>query len=208
MDRLNKKIKAVAFDMGGVIAVSGGRDILEQIAEMLGVPADAVKQEYWKRNHLSNVENMKWEDMIVEVVRVFDTTPETEARTREFVRTHEAAREINHDLVAWFPKLRAIGLKVAILSNATTELRVKLEREGIAPLLDAIVISGEIGYQKPHKEAFDVLFGRLGLPPEEVVFVDDSPKSLEKAGEIGYIPVLYKNNEQLKRELEEYGIKI
>ncbi len=67
-------------------------------------------------------------------------------------------------------------------------------------------ISGEIGFQKPHKEAFEVLFTRLGVRSNETVFIDDSPKSLEKAKEIGYIPVLYKNNDQLKTDLSKLGI--
>lgn len=70
------------------------------------------------------------------------------------------------------------------------------------------VISGEIGFQKPHKEAFQVLFEKLDLQPEEVVFVDDSTRSLEKAAEIGYIPILFKNNEQLKADLITAGISL
>jgi FMN phosphatase YigB (HAD superfamily) len=72
--------------------------------------------------------------------------------------------------------------------------------------VDVVIISAEIGYQKPHKEAFDILFGRLGLAPGQVIFVDDSAKSLEKASEIGYIPILFKDNEQLNDDLRKLGI--
>ena len=37
--------------------------------------------------------------------------------------------------------------------------------------------------------------------PEEVVFIDDSTRSLEGADKIGYVPILYKNNEIFKSEL-------
>jgi len=75
-------------------------------------------------------------------------------------------------------------------------------------LPDVLVISGEIGFQKPHKEAFQILFEKLKLQPEEVVFIDDTPRSLEKADEIGYIPILFKNNEQLKADLRSMGINL
>ncbi len=201
-------IKAVAFDMGGVIELNDGRNILEEIAEMVGAPIVDFKKAYWERNHLSNVENMSWENMIMEVVRVFNKTSEAEKRVREFVRRYNNEKIINRELVTWFPALRRIGLKVAILSNATSELRGKLEQLGIAPLVDEIVVSGEIGYQKPHKEAFDVLFQRLGLRSDEVVFIDDSAKSLEKANEIGYIPIQFKDNEQLRADLAEIGVEL
>ena len=37
----------------------------------------------------------------------------------------------------------------------------------------------------------------------ELVFVDDTKRSLEGAENIGYIPILYKNNDLLKSELEQ-----
>jgi HAD superfamily hydrolase (TIGR01509 family) len=207
---MNDRIKAIVFDVGGVFRLSGGEgmNVLERIADMIGVPSDEFKKAYWKHNALSNVENMPWEDMIAKVVKVFNPTFEAEERVRKFVRDYEASRTTNKDLIDLFPKLHALGLKIGILSNATTQLRKWLEDEGIAPLADAIIISGEIGYQKPHKEAFDILFKRLALAPGEVVFVDDSAKSLEKADEIGYIPILFKNNKQLKDDLRKLDIPL
>ena len=149
---------------------------------------------------------MPWEDVAVKAVHEFDTTPETEAKARHAVREHQSKNVINRELVALFPVLRRAGLKVAILSNAGTHLRQKLADEGIAPLVDEIIISGEIGHQKPHKEAFQALFDKLGLPPEHVAFVDDTPKSLEKAAEIGYVPILFRGNQKLMADLKGLGI--
>ena len=63
---MNDRIKAIVFDVGGVLRLSGGKgmNVLERIADMIGVPVDEFKKEYWERNALSNVENMPWEDMI------------------------------------------------------------------------------------------------------------------------------------------------
>jgi HAD superfamily hydrolase (TIGR01549 family) len=52
-------------------------------------------------------------------------------------------------------------------------LRRSLEREGILGLLDPIVISGEVGYVKPHARPFTVALEALDLPPERVLFVGD-----------------------------------
>ena len=207
---MNDRIKAIVFDVGGVLRWNGkrGMNVLERIADMIGAPSDEFKKAYWERNQLSNVENMPWEDLIAGVVKIFDPAFETEERVRKFVRDYEASRTKNKALVDLFPKLHKLGLKIGILSNATTQLRKWLEDEGIAPLVDVVIISGEIGYQKPNKEAFDILFERLALAPRQVVFVDDSLKSLEKADEIGYIPILFKDNKQLKDELEKLGISL
>lgn len=68
-------------------------------------------------------------------------------------------------------------------------------------LFDVVVISAEVGCQKPQPEIFDILFKKLDLKPSEVIFIDDTLKSLEGADKIGYIPVLYKDNKTLKSEL-------
>ena len=152
------KYQAVIFDFGGVIELNSTRDILEEIAEILHISPEKLKETYFKYNHLSNVHNMRWEDMIMEVIRVFDKNAATEDRVRTLLREDAAKKKVNTELLELFPVLRREGYKVAILSNNTSDLRKLLEEKGITPLVDEIVISGEIGFQKPHKEAFDVAF--------------------------------------------------
>lgn len=188
------KFKAIIFDFGGVVELSGSVDIMKQIADELSVLTDEFRKVYYQYNHLTNVNNMRWEDAAMEAVRVFDKSKDTERRVREIVRAHNARKIINTDLLALFSELRQSGYKVAILSNNTTDLRKRLDEKNILPLVDEVVISAEIGHQKPQKEAFEIVFKKLGVRPEEVIFVDDSPKSLEKAADIGYEPILFKDN--------------
>lgn len=202
------QFKAVVFDFGGVIVMNEGGDVLGFVAQILDVSLEELKKVYFEHNHLSNVRNIKWVDMLMEVVRVFDGSLETEDKIRETVRVLEAKQKTNTELLGFLPVLRKLGFKTAIFSNNTSELRERLAEMGITALFDEIVVSAEIGFQKPHKEAFDVLFEKLGLKPEEVIFVDDSPKSLEKASDIGYFPVRFKSNDQLKSDLKSLGISV
>ncbi|TSC82297.1 MAG: putative hydrolase of the HAD superfamily [Parcubacteria group bacterium Gr01-1014_20] len=208
IDKTNqeKRFKAVVFDFGGVIEINDGEDILSSVAGMLGLSIEQLKKTYFEHNHLSNVKNMNWVDMLMEVVREFDKTKETEDKVREAVRDHMAKGTTNTELLSFLPKLRSRGFKTAIFSNNTSELRDKLAEMGIVEMFDEVVVSAEIGFQKPHKAAFDVLFEKLGLTPQEVIFIDDSAKSLEKAAEIGYFPIRFESNEQLKSEFKKLGI--
>lgn len=199
-------IKAIVFDYGGVIKLSDGSNLLEKIATTINVPAADFVAEYFKHNHLGNVENPSSEMVISKVVSFFDTKAETRDKALSVMKDHQSHQKINTELVSLFPKLRARGFSVAIFSNNTSKLRRILEENGILELVDKVVVSGEIGFQKPHKEAFDVLFEILGVMPNEVIFIDDTPRSLEKADEIGYIPILYKDNETLKHDLKNLGI--
>ncbi len=203
-----RNFKAVVFDYGGVIELSEGGHLLKDIAEAINIPIIDFKEEYFKHNHLSNVENLDWEDMILKVVSVFDASEETKNKVFTIINEYQSQRKINVELVDMFPKLRQQGFKIAIFSNHTSKLRDKLKENGILDLVDEVVVSGEIGFQKPHKEAFDCLFEILKVQPKEVVFIDDVEKSLEKAAEIGYTPILFKNNEQLITDLRDIGISL
>ncbi|MGC9598824.1 MAG: HAD-IA family hydrolase [Minisyncoccia bacterium] len=200
------RFKAVVFDFGGVIELNKNGSSVKYVADALSIPVDELRKVYFQYNHLANVHNMTYEDVMVKAVRTFDKSEATADRVRELMRSHKEGHTINTNLFPLFSALRRSGYKVAILSNNRTDLRQRLEKQHILPLVDEVVISVEIGHQKPDKEAFDAVFRKLGVRPEEVVFVDDIPKSLEKASEIGYHPILFSNNDQLRADLEKLGI--
>jgi HAD superfamily hydrolase (TIGR01549 family) len=51
--------------------------------------------------------------------------------------------------------------------------RAILEREGIAPLFETVVVSDEVGWRKPKSLIFETALGRLGVRPAEALFVGD-----------------------------------
>jgi len=53
--------------------------------------------------------------------------------------------------------------------------RSKLEVLGWTDLFDAVVVTGELPAGKPDPRAFAALTDRLGVPPEETVYVGDNP---------------------------------
>lgn len=64
--------------------------------------------------------------------------------------------------------------KVAILSNGQSEFqRKKISHVEIADLFDEIIVTSEIGINKPNKEIFEIMADRLGVLPKECLFVGD-----------------------------------
>jgi HAD superfamily hydrolase (TIGR01509 family) len=72
--------------------------------------------------------------------------------------------------------LRARGLKLGLVSNAGVDVRRVVERAGMARLLDAVVVSHEIGAVKPHPPIFERALAALGVPAERALMVGDSPR--------------------------------
>ncbi len=205
---MNNTYKAIVFDFGGVIEIAPDGNPLQKVAALVGLSIDDFHQEYFKHNHLSNVDGLPWEETVVVVVSHLTDSEDIIQQSRQIILDHIASRRINRELVDFFSILRQQNYKVAIFSNNTASLRQRLIDKKIINLVDEAVISGEIGFQKPSKEAFNVLFQKLSLRPEEIIFIDDAPKSLEKADEIGYTPVLYQGNEKLVEDLKNLGINL
>ena len=78
-------------------------------------------------------------------------------------------------------KLKAMGIKLGIITNITPELIVsqhrKIDALGFAPLFDAIVLSAEFGVHKPDRRIYDHTASLLGVANEECIFVGDDPVS-------------------------------
>ncbi len=77
------------------------------------------------------------------------------------------------------PLLRRLAerYRLAVVSNfdyTPTALDV-LERAGVAELFGAVVVSDAVGWRKPKRVIFDEALHRLGVRPDEALFVGDRP---------------------------------
>jgi HAD superfamily hydrolase (TIGR01509 family) len=79
---------------------------------------------------------------------------------------------------------RERGLRTALLSNAD-----KLGDDDIAELFDTVVLSGQVGFGKPDIRIYLLTAERLGLTPEQCVFVDDMVSNVRGAVRAGMVGV-------------------
>jgi putative hydrolase of the HAD superfamily len=73
-------------------------------------------------------------------------------------------------------KIRASGLHLAMLSNASDEDNVRrmLAAHGLESYFDPVVISAAIGIRKPDPRAFRPVLDAWGIPAPELVMVGDT----------------------------------
>ena len=86
----------------------------------------------------------------------------------------ESAR-LYDDALPFLRALRSADIKIAIVSNCSEHTRDLLESNGVAGLADALVLSYEVGAEKPAAEIFTYALDQLGVPAGRTVFVDDQP---------------------------------
>ena len=80
------------------------------------------------------------------------------------------------DTLPMLETLRDRGYKIALITNGNHALQYKkLELTGMAYIFDEIIVSGDVGVDKPEKEIFLMMCEKLGFAPEETVYVGDNP---------------------------------
>lgn len=108
----------------------------------------------------------------------------------------------NEELIVYFRALRP-RYRTAILSNSFVGAREQEEqRYGFTSMVDLAIYSHEEGVHKPDPRIFALAAERLGVPPAEIVFLDDVPANVDAARTAGYQAVLFADTRQAIADIE------
>jgi putative hydrolase of the HAD superfamily len=211
------KFRAVLFDAAETLFTTRGSvgEIYSGIARQYGSKADpqtiqdAFVRQFRGSGPLSvRQEKSWWKDL---VHRVFSEVGMVANFDEFFDRVYERFR----DSQGWmlFPEtldvlkqIRAVGLKIGIISNFDSRIYSVLDSLGIRELFDAVTTSSESGYSKPAPEIFAAAVRALDVPPSAILMVGDNPyDDVEPAIRAGIQAVLidrsnrYAGRTQLRR---------
>jgi putative hydrolase of the HAD superfamily len=88
---------------------------------------------------------------------------------------------------------RGAGVRTAMLSNSWGDT-THYDRPLLEELFDGWVISSEVGLRKPDPAIYALAAARIGLEPDECVYVDDLPGNLKPARALGMATVLHRGD--------------
>jgi putative hydrolase of the HAD superfamily len=185
------RFEAVLFDAGDtLIRLTGsGTELLHDAAASLERSLDpAAVSRVWQRvlDRSSTAEELaKGRDLSTDRHRAVWTELYTAAGCEElapglsqrlYERTVAAESwEAYPDTVPTLDAVRARGLRVAVVSDTGFDLRPAMDRLGLTPYLDAVVMSYQQGVCKPAAAVFRTACDRLGVRPERALMVGDNP---------------------------------
>ena len=110
---------------------------------------------------------------------------------------------------ALLAELKANEVSTAILSNDPGGPGAEPIREWeFRGHVDAVVLSGEIGAEKPEKAAFQAAADATGVPLEDCTMIDDDILNVRGAVEAGLIGILHTAFDRTVVEIQSlYGIE-
>ncbi len=99
--------------------------------------------------------------------------------------------------------------KIGLVTNSSTDwLEIAFDQFHIRHIFDEVVVSGEVGFIKPQPQIYQIAIDRLGVRPDQIVFIDDNPANVAPARKLGMRGVVYNGIEELRKDLASIGVKI
>jgi epoxide hydrolase-like predicted phosphatase len=196
-------IKTVIFDMGGVILRTIDPAPRERMAQRFGCSRAELEDVIFSNptSVQSEIGLLSDLDHFREVLKHFNQTgisPE-DAYYKFF-----SGDAINQDLLEYARSLKK-DRKIGLLSNAWVNARDRLGGlYDFIDVFDVAVFSSEVGVRKPEKAIFDLMLAKLGVEPQEAVFIDDFLINVRGADEAGLNSIHFKNNEDMIREVKAF----
>ncbi|MCR5414763.1 MAG: HAD family phosphatase [Kiritimatiellae bacterium] len=199
------KISGVVFDYGGVMTTSTMPQRVVELAKKKNVDWSVIERGF--ANHrleydgdaitLREMYEAIWRDAGLSIDEA--TTAEfMEEDAKSWLYRRERTRE-------WMASLKSRGFKIGILTNMNSNYARDYFKKAFADyiaLSDAMVVSGEERLVKPQPEIYRLLEKRLGLPPEELCFIDDVEKNVVAARGCGWHAIRFVSSEETEKEFE------
>ena len=199
-------IKAVIFDVGGVLVRTEDHSYRRRCEEELGLrPGEAEEIVF---NSSMGQKAQKGEISDEELWHWVGKRLDLGERLGMFRNDFWAGDVLDKEMVASIRQLRP-DYQTAIISNATDALRDTLSnKHGIADAFDVIIGSAEEQLMKPNAEIYQRALEALDRRAEESVFIDDFRRNVDGAQAVGIAAIHYRPDMDLNMALKRFGVKV
>ncbi|MDY6852956.1 MAG: HAD family phosphatase [Thermodesulfobacteriota bacterium] len=207
------KIKAVIFDLGGVL-LDSPLDVFAEYEARQGLPSNFLNRLIvragpsgaWARLERGEIE-----------MNAFFSAFDAEAAgaggrisSAELMAEVALASKIRPLMVQAVRKIRSQGLKTAALTNNWLS---EDHQSGYMAVLraefDVFVESCRVGLQKPDPLIYELVCRELGFSPQETVFLDDIGRNLKPARALGMLTIKVAEQNSAISELEDIlGVRL
>lgn len=205
--RGGRMMKVLMVDVDGVLVHGRPQDGLPYFTSIerdLGIQPEVLQQEFFKRH---------WPEIIVGREPLMPHLEEVLSRVAPHLSAQRLAdywfendSRLDHAFLEVLARYRADGTAVFLATNQE-HLRAKylMEQLGLAAHVDGIFYSAALGHRKPSQEFFGLAQETLGVPADEVVFIDDLLENIEAARLFGWRAIHWTGTHTLDEAMAPFG---
>jgi epoxide hydrolase-like predicted phosphatase len=193
-------IRAIFFDLGGVILRTEYQTPRQHLAERLNMEYDDLvrlvfESETSRKASIGALTaDEHWDALMVRLKR-----PASEAQR---IRDEFFGGDVlDHELIQLIRTLHN-KYKIGLISNAWNDLRQYIAKQKFDDCFDGITISAEVGVVKPEARIYQVALEQVQVQANEAVFVDDFQVNIEGCEKVGMQGILFKDPDEVKQKLK------
>jgi epoxide hydrolase-like predicted phosphatase len=197
-------VRAVIFDLGGVLLRTASQRARKQLEHKLGLTPGTLYARIWESEEwdLAQLGDITYEQYWRRVGASLGL--HTAREISDFRRQYFSEDRLDQELVDLIGRLRS-RYNIGLLSNAPDRLEHWLEDTWqIKHLFDAIVYSAQVGLAKPDPRIFRLILQRLDVLPPRALFIDDALPNVETAVALGMKAIRFTDTRSLKQELRKH----
>jgi glucose-1-phosphatase len=194
-------IRAVIWDIGGVLVRTEDYEPRRLLAERLGLSREALENLVFgsEMGQKAQMGGISAKELLEYVCReVHYPVDETARFEEEFF----AGDRLDGALLGYIRSLKS-HYRTGIISNAWDDVAAMIERRWkMADAFDQIVLSAEVKLGKPDPHIYHLALEKLDVTPEEAVFIDDFARNIAGAQAVGMNAIQFRSSEQVRTDLD------
>ncbi len=197
-------IKAIIFDIGGVLIENHQKERHSLMAKFLKIPYEDFHSYYKVFRSDLMTGKINEEQLCKKAAIYFNSQNHNEIDYEKFVLS--VTYEERKNVIKLVYKLKEKGYRLAFLSNIS-EYSARFIEKKFSGIFETAVFSCRVHILKPDVKIYHEVLNRLNLKSEEVIFIDDEQTYIEASKKLGFNAILFTNAEQLESDLKKF-IKI
>ena len=195
-------IKVIAFDVGGVCVNGSMGDFYKDCCSFLNVKET---RDFYSLPHIEEDYNRGKISAREAFENIFERRL-TDSEYEEVKKRWLATFTKNVDTYKLIEKLTKTTYRLAILSNSDQLVSDKLKSEGLYDPFECVILSHEVQMIKPDPRIYDLLIEKVGVLPDEILFIDDNIRCIEGARQKKIETIRFRDAGHLRGKLEKTGI--
>lgn len=200
------KISAVLFDFGKVLSGPPSARAWTAMQAVSGLSAETLDRVYWLPRDEYDRGGLNSEGYWNEVAREAGTTFDAATRSRLTGLDVELWTEMNEPMVAWVHALHRAGVRTGILSNIGDAMAAGIRQKfNWIGRFHHTVWSHELLLRKPDLAIYAAAAAGLGVPPSEILFLDDRAENIDAARQFGMQAILYTDHASFEHDMQVRG---
>ena len=194
-------IKAIIFDLGGVVTIEYRELFYDNLANALGVSGKEIRDILAEYHSEMTRGSMTIRDMYAKVIIKLGNDLDADDMLEKHIGImKKTLLDWNPKVVEFVKELRKKH-QVICLTNTEIEAMQYNRKTGLFNLFEKAFISTEMGMEKPDKNIYLAALKEINCEPEEAVFIDNIEEYVKAAEKVGMKGIIFKDSNQLKKDL-------